>query len=561
MDNVQKSRDSILAEREARKNLKLAAKNKAKVKKTEQAKNENTNLNVTKCPTENTECNTSRIKVETSKNSDNRNVENDLNSNTAKGFQKKTELSDTSKSKVDTSTHKIVSGTRIKKNNDDIRTSNTNVENTNKEADVNHEPVNIDESHKSKIQLKAERRALQEAQRARKTLQKSSKEESNKSKTDEQPSKKADVGKATVCSTKLDRINKVTSVKETSVSHHKVKLFSHLYKKNDIQQRIIVRDKDIHPSMIKLGLQYKDKIIIGCNARCVALLNALRQMIYDYRTPDDKDFSRGFENELSVAVSYLETYRPLSVSMTNALKHLKWHLMKLPNTISDTDGQNKLQEIIDTYIKEQIETARKAICITAQQKVVDGDVILTYGFSSLIEHILNESYRNGKKFKVIIVDSGPLFEGKELLRRLVRKHISCTYVLLSAVSYIMKEATKVFLGAHGLLTNGYVMSRAGTSQVALLAHSYNVPVLVCCETHKFSERVQTDAFVYNELGDPEMVMKKDLWQTNNYLTPLNLMYDVTPPNLVTAVITEIAILPCTSVPVVLRVKPTESILA
>lgn len=58
-----------------------------------------------------------------------------------------------------------------------------------------------------------------------------------------------------------------------------------------------------------------------------------------------------------------------------------------------------------------------------------------------------------------------------------------------------------------------------------------------------------------------MVMKKDLWQTNNYLTPLNLMYDVTPPNLVTAVITEIAILPCTSVPVVLRVKPTESILA
>lgn len=161
MDNVQKSRDSILAEREARKNLKLAAKNKAKVKKTEQAKNENTNLNVTKCPTENTECNTSGIKVETSKNSDNRNVENDLNSNTAKGFQKKTQLSDTSKSKVDTSTHKIVSGTRIKKNNDDIRTSNTNVENTYKEADVNHEPVNIDESHKSKIQLKAERRALQ----------------------------------------------------------------------------------------------------------------------------------------------------------------------------------------------------------------------------------------------------------------------------------------------------------------------------------------------------------------------------------------------------------------
>lgn len=60
--------------------------------------------------------------------------------------------------------------------------------------------------------------------------------------------------------------------------------------------------------------------------------------------------------------------------------------------------------------------------------------------------------------------------------------------------------TKVLLGAHALLANGYVMSRVGTAQIALIAKSYNVPVLVCCETHKFSERVQTDAFVFNEIG-------------------------------------------------------------
>lgn len=59
----------------------------------------------------------------------------------------------------------------------------------------------------------------------------------------------------------------------------------------------------------------------------------------------------------------------------------------------------------------------------------------------------------------------------------------------------------MLLGAHALLANGYVMSRAGTAQIALIAKSYNVPVLVCCETHKFSERVQTDAFVYNEIGE------------------------------------------------------------
>lgn len=65
--------------------------------------------------------------------------------------------------------------------------------------------------------------------------------------------------------------------------------------------------------------------------------------------------------------------------------------------------------------------------------------------------------------------------------------------------------SKVFLGAHALLANGYVMSRVGTSQIALVAKAFNVPVLVCCETYKFCERVQTDSFVSNELGIRKIV--------------------------------------------------------
>lgn len=47
------------------------------------------------------------------------------------------------------------------------------------------------------------------------------------------------------------------------------------------------------------------------------------------------------------------------------------------------------------------------------------------------------------------------------------------------------------------------------------------------------------------------------WKDGNNVTPLNLLYDVTPPDLVTAVVTELGFLPCTSVPVVLRIKPNE----
>lgn len=129
----------------------------------------------------------------------------------------------------------------------------------------------------------------------------------------------------------------------------------------------------------------------------------------------------------------------------------------------------------------------------------------------------------------------------------------------------MPEVTKVLLGAHALLANGYVMARTGTAQIALVARSFNVPALVCCETHKFSERVQTDAIVFNELGNPEDIVKESNikekrlanWQSFQKLYPLNLIYDITPPELVSAVVTEVAILPCTSVPVILRIRPTE----
>ena len=56
-----------------------------------------------------------------------------------------------------------------------------------------------------------------------------------------------------------------------------------------------------------------------------------------------------------------------------------------------------------------------------------------------------------------------------------------------------RQVSKVLLGASAMLANGNVISRVGTSMVALMARQYNVPVLVCCETYKFSEKVSPDS--------------------------------------------------------------------
>lgn len=257
--------------------------------------------------------------------------------------------------------------------------------------------------------------------------------------------------------------------------------------------------------------------------------------------------------------------------MANALKAVKGQITHLPDNETEEQHKATLGEFIETYIVEQIQKATQAISEKVQEKIAKGDVVLTYGCSSLIKHILEEAHRRGVDFRVIVVDSRPLHEGQEMLRRLVAEGIRCSCVLINAVSFVMPEVTKVLVGAHALLANGYVMSRTGTAQVAMVAKSYNVPVLVCCETHKFSERVQTDAFVYNEIGNPndlvnvqecpradgdvEVALKG--WETVPHLTPPHLYYDITPRELVAAVVTEVAILPCTSVPVILRIKPTE----
>uniref|UniRef100_V9KP99 Translation initiation factor eIF2B subunit delta n=1 Tax=Callorhinchus milii TaxID=7868 RepID=V9KP99_CALMI len=346
----------------------------------------------------------------------------------------------------------------------------------------------------------------------------------------------------------------------------KVVLFSHLHqysRKMPLTQQLTIPSTVLHPAIVRLGLQYSQGIITGSNARCIALLHAFKQIIRDYTTAPNEELSRDLVNKLKPDISFLHQCRPLSASMGNAIKFIKKEISNISSNTREDEAKAKLLNSIDKYVDEKISLAAEAISKSASGKINDGDVILVYGCSSLVNTILCDAHK-GKSFRVVVVDSRPKLEGRETLRRLVRVGIRCTYVLITAVSYILPEVSKVFLGAHALLANGYVMSRVGTSQIALVAKAYNVPVLVCCETHKFCERVQTDSFVLNELDDPDdlLVTRKGInhlenWQTDSNLHLLNLVYDVTPPDFVDLVITDLGMIPCTSVPVVLRVKNVE----
>ncbi|XP_041449054.1 translation initiation factor eIF-2B subunit delta isoform X2 [Drosophila obscura] len=431
-------------------------------------------------------------------------------------------------------------------------------------------PAVVEEKKKPALS-KADRRALQEAQRAAKAQgqgQVKKAQPAAKAPASATAKTKAAATHTTPKELKRESVSPVKSAtaaspskntSSTAKSECKVKLFNHLVCAEK-GASLFINDPLVHPSMARLGVQYAQRTVVGSNARCIAFLHALRQVVQDFETPAKKEFGRSLDAAVQHHVDHLHKCRPLAVSVSNAYKQFRNQVTQLPADVPEAEMKEIIVHFIDTYIENQIGKAAQAISSSLQEKITDGDVLLTFGCSSLIQFICEEAKRRQVAFRVIVVDSRPTCEGQEMLRRLHAHGIPCTYVLINAVGYVMTEATKVLLGAHALLANGYVMARTGTAQVALVANSHNVPVLVCCETHKFSERFQTDAIVYNELSDPNELVRDDKcclknWPAKGHLTPLNLNYDITPPELVSAVVTEVAILPCTSVPVILRIKP------
>ncbi|KAJ5339650.1 hypothetical protein N7452_006378 [Penicillium brevicompactum] len=379
----------------------------------------------------------------------------------------------------------------------------------------------------------------------------------------------------------------------------KVAVFGHLYGQ---QRRTTIAGggKEVHPAVLALGLQLRDYVVCGSSARCVSTMIAFKRVIETYTTPMGTSLPRHLTNHLSHQITYLSTCRPLSISQGNAIRALKLAIASTDPSTPESTAKTSLCEFIDSFIREKITVADQVIAESAAQKIQDGDVIVTFAGSSIVKETLISAHNQGKRFRVSIIDSRPLFEGKSLARALVNAGLEVQYSLVHATTHAIKDATKVFLGAHAMTSNGGLYSRVGTALVAMSAKErasgVEIPVIVCCETVKFTDRVALDSIVVNEIADadelvinpspdqitgiPETedapvvdtkkgkpntpsneppawsngISKSPLtnWKTTPNLQLLNIMYDVTPAEYVDMVITEMGSLPPSAVPIVHR---------
>lgn len=417
-------------------------------------------------------------------------------------------------------------------------------------------------------------------------------------------------------------------------------LFSHLESREQRYSASPTVSHIVHPAILTLSLHFSNHKIVGSTARLREMLKVFQQVIGDYQTPENTTLTRHLTGHLSHQIEYLKSSRPLSTSMGNAIRWLKQEISHISIDTPEQEAKNALCELIALFIREKIDLSDQLIIESASQHITNGCTVLTYGHLEVLRKLFQHCVVEQKKtFNLVVVDSRPLFEGKKLLQELVetdlepqptsdskyslsdalsvstdsvdrsdapllrkvasvpitRDRLKVNYVLLSLLSATALEDVDIaFLGAHAMLSNGHLYSRVGTAMIAMMCHRRSIPVLTCCESIKFLDRVQLDSVTTNELSDPEELAcstklkvppKRSLaleqflelqkpesqekprdkkadkdqnveplrdWKKVPQLSILNIMYDLTPPTYINKVVTELGSLPPSSVPVILR---------
>lgn len=411
-------------------------------------------------------------------------------------------------------------------------------------------------------------------------------------------------------------------------------LFSHLETREQRNASSPTVSHIVHPAILTLSLHFSSHKIVGSTARLREMLKVFKAVISDYQTPENTTLTRHMTGHLSHQIEYLKSSRPLSTSMGNAIRWLKQEISHISIDTPEPEAKATLCSRIDDFIRDKIDLSDQLIIENASQHINNGCTVLTFGHSEVLSKLLQHAVlEQNKSFNLVIVDSRPLFEGKKLLSELVnakikpsaeeleansnlkyeppvaitKERLSVQYVMINLLSStILEDVDYAFLGAHAMLSNGYLYARVGSAMVAMMCHKRNIPVITCCESIKFSDRVQLDSVTTNELADPEDLVKnsqlppvkkslaleqfiklqeesekkqsekkqsgsrkqnqndkKDSeqealaeplsnWKDIPYLNILNIMYDLTPPQYINKVVTELGSLPPSSVPVILR---------
>jgi len=296
-------------------------------------------------------------------------------------------------------------------------------------------------------------------------------------------------------------------------------------------------------SVERLAKAIVDMEIRGAPAIGVAA--ALGVAAHAYRVLE----SRNFYEELVKAISILWKTRPTAHNLFWALTRMRNLVEKLEReTLSSGEAARIVESEALKILNEDLEANIK-IGEYGAELIPDNATILTHcnagalataGFGTALA-VIRVAWYQGKRIRVIATETRPVLQGARLtVWELQKEGIPVTLVTDNMVGYIMRKGLidAVVVGADRITLGGYVVNKIGTYMIALAAKRHNIPFYVAAPTSTIDPHASIDEVVIEERNPNEVRKVRGVQITLENVPVINYAFDVTDPDLVTAIITE-----------------------
>ena len=156
--------------------------------------------------------------------------------------------------------------------------------------------------------------------------------------------------------------------------------------------------------------------------------------------------------------------------------------------------------------------------------------------------IMYEAHKKGVAFQAFVDETRPLLQGARLTAwELVHAGIDATLICDNMAGMVMaqKKIGLVIVGADRIAANGDTANKIGTYSVACLAKTHNIPFLVAAPSSTFDLSISTGKQIPIEQRSAEEITHGFGRQTAPAgVKVYNPAFDVTPAELITAIVTE-----------------------
>lgn len=213
----------------------------------------------------------------------------------------------------------------------------------------------------------------------------------------------------------------------------------------------------------------------------IAAIESLVRLLQDKRPSTQAELI----NLLDTNIQHLKKSIKNSISLSAGCDLFSRFIFKNLELYSDWNNcQKHLVQNGQLFLSRSKE-ARHKIARIGYRFIKDDDVILIHGFSRVIYNLLLFANEKHIRFRILLTESKPSGEGVKFYKLLLKHKIPVKLILDNTVGYVINKVDKVLVGAEGVAESGGIINHIGTFQVALLAKSFNKPLYVAAESHKF----------------------------------------------------------------------------